>query len=284
MKALCADNGGDPERTGKKDPLDPLLWRAHRPGEPAWPSPFGPGRPGWHVECAAIARRYLGDTIDIQGGGRDLTFPHHECTAAIAAIAAMPPPTPPAMPPPDAPTMPPPGAPTMPPPGVQGDVVPFASAFVHSGMVSLGGQKMSKSLGNIELVSRLRAAGVEPMAIRLALLAHHYRQDWEWTPAVLDAATHRLAAWRAAASAPTGPDALPLLENVRRHLADDLDTPAALAAVDRWVHATAIGDGAGASTVPSTATSAGPDAPAAFRSVADALLGIDLGPVRAGGK
>jgi L-cysteine:1D-myo-inositol 2-amino-2-deoxy-alpha-D-glucopyranoside ligase len=281
MVALSADNGGDPQRAGKKDPVDPLLWRAHRPGEPSWPSPFGPGRPGWQIECAAIARRHLGETIDIQGGGSDLAFPHHECTAAVSEAAS--------------------------------GVVPFARAFVHTGMVSLGGHKMSKSRGNLELVSRLRARGADPMALRLALLAQHYRRDWEWKPAALDAATRRLEVWRAAASGPAGPDARGLVDEVRRHLADDLDTPAALAAMDRWALAavgtgtgsgptgttgTATAAGVGTATASSTTTASGaaagpgtgtvsgadPGAPAVFRLVADALLGIDLEHAQAGGK
>nr|MDT0665255.1 class I tRNA ligase family protein [Micromonospora sp. DSM 115978] len=168
MVTRSADNGGDPERAGKKDPLDPLVWRGHRPGEPSWESPFGPGRPGWHVECAAIARTYLGDTVDVQGGGRDLVFPHHECSAAHSEVAS--------------------------------GQVPFARAYVHSGLVALDGEKMSKSLGNLEFVSRLRAQGADPAAIRLALLDHHYRADWEWDGAMLDAATVRLDRWRAAAA------------------------------------------------------------------------------------
>jgi L-cysteine:1D-myo-inositol 2-amino-2-deoxy-alpha-D-glucopyranoside ligase len=235
MIALSAGNGGDPDRVGKKDPLDPLLWRAHRPGEPAWPSPFGPGRPGWHVECSAIAREYLGDSIDIQGGGSDLLFPHHEYGAALAEAV--------------------------------GSVVPFAGAYLHTAMVWLDGHKMSKSRGNLELVSRLRAAGADPMVLRLALLAHHHRADWEWTPAALAGASDRLAGWRAAASAARGPDARPLLEQVRRHLADDLDTPSALAAMDRWAGAAAADPGSPAE----------PGAPQLFGSVADALLGVDLG-------
>ena len=234
MIELSASHGGDPGRIGKKDPLDPLLWRAHRPGEPAWPSPFGPGRPGWHVECSAIAREYLGASIDVQGGGSDLLFPHHEYGAALAEAA--------------------------------GGGVPFAGAYLHTAMVWLDGHKMSKSRGNLELVSRLRAAGADPMALRLALLAHHHRTDWEWTPDALAGAAERLAGWRAAASAARGPDARPLLEQVRRHLADDLDAPSALAAMDRWAAAAA-----------QAGPHAEPDAPQLFGSVADALLGVDLG-------
>ena len=149
MLARSAAMGGDPERAGKKDPLDPMLWRAHREGEPCWESPYGPGRPGWHVECAAIAMDRLGDTIDVQGGGSDLVFPHHECSASHAQVAT--------------------------------GEAPFARCYAHAGMVAYDGAKMSKSLGNLVLVSRLRAAGAEPAAIRLAVQASHWRSDWEWT-------------------------------------------------------------------------------------------------------
>ncbi|GAC1325712.1 MAG: cysteine--1-D-myo-inosityl 2-amino-2-deoxy-alpha-D-glucopyranoside ligase [Mycobacteriales bacterium] len=202
MLQLSAERGGDPDRPGKKDPLDCLLWLAGRPGEPSWESPFGPGRPGWHVECAAIALERLGPTIDVQGGGSDLAFPHHELGAAEASVAT--------------------------------GVWPFARAFVHTGMVGLDGEKMSKSRGNLVFVSRLRAEGVDPMAIRLALLAHHYRGDWAWTPQDLPAAQKRLARWRAAVAQPAGPPAEAVLDGVRRHLADDLDAPGALGVVDRW--------------------------------------------------
>src|SRR2546421_4594694 len=168
MAELAAERGGDPARPGKKDPLDVLVWRAERPGEPAWDSPFGRGRPGWHVECAAIATEYLGNSFDIQAGGSDLVFPHHEMSASHARVALSP----------------------------AGH--PFARVYVHAGMVSYHGEKMSKSLGNLVFVSKLLAEGVDPMAIRMALLAHHYRSDWEWTDAVLGDAQARLARWRAA--------------------------------------------------------------------------------------
>jgi L-cysteine:1D-myo-inositol 2-amino-2-deoxy-alpha-D-glucopyranoside ligase len=202
MLALSADRGGDPGRPGKKDPLDPLLWRAVREGEPSWTSPFGPGRPGWHVECAAIALDLLGNRIDVQGGGSDLAFPHHEMGASHAHVAT--------------------GQP------------PFADAYVHAGMVGLHGEKMSKSRGNLVFVSALLREGVDPMAIRLALLAHHYREDWDWTPDQLGTASARLARWRAAVSRPDGPPAQGVLDGVRRHLAEDLDAPSALAVVDEW--------------------------------------------------
>jgi L-cysteine:1D-myo-inositol 2-amino-2-deoxy-alpha-D-glucopyranoside ligase len=232
MRRLAAQRGGDPDRAGKKDPLDPVLWRAARPGEPSWDSPLGPGRPGWHVECAAIALGRLGTTLDVQGGGSDLAFPHHEMTAAHATVAT--------------------------------GEWPFARAFVHAGMVGLDGEKMSKSRGNLVFVSRLRDAGVEPAAIRLAVLAHHYRDDWEWTDAGLAAAQRRLAAWRLAVRRPAGPPADALLADVRRRLADDLDTPHALERVDGWVdeaHAAGGDD---------------PTAPGLVRDVVDALLGVAL--------
>ena len=203
MRALSAERGGDPERPGKKNPVDPLLWRAARPGEPSWDGgPLGPGRPGWHIECVAIALDRLGMGFDVQGGGSDLAFPHHEMGASHARVLT--------------------------------GQTPFARAFVHAGMVGYQGEKMSKSKGNLVLVSRLREAGEDPAAIRLGLLAHHYRSDWEWTDQVLDEARSRLARWRAAVSRPDGPPAQEVLDRVRSALADDLNAPAALAAVDEW--------------------------------------------------
>jgi L-cysteine:1D-myo-inositol 2-amino-2-deoxy-alpha-D-glucopyranoside ligase len=233
MRALAAARGGDPDRRGKKDPLDPLLWRARRPGEPSWPSPFGPGRPGWHIECSAIARHYLGEVIDVQGGGGDLVFPHHECSSAHAEVAT--------------------------------GRNPFAHRYVHTGMVGLDGQKMSKSLGNLEFVSRLLGRGVAPGAIRLALLAHSYREDWEWTPAELTAAERRLDHWRAAVALPAGPDATGVLADVRAALAASLDAPKALGVVDRWATAALAGNGQGDTK-----------APRLTRTLIDTLFGVDL--------
>jgi L-cysteine:1D-myo-inositol 2-amino-2-deoxy-alpha-D-glucopyranoside ligase len=232
MRALSAERGGDPDRPGKKDPLDPVLWRAARPGEPSWDSELGPGRPGWHVECAAIALGRLGPTFDLQGGGSDLVFPHHEMSAAHAEVAT--------------------------------GQWPFARSYVHAGMIGLDGEKMSKSRGNLVLVSRLRETGTDPMAVRLGLLAGHYRDDREWFPATLAEAEARLARWRQAVALPSGPDAEPVLDRVRERLADDLDTPAAIAAVDRWADEALSRGGASAS------------APALVRDLADALLGIEL--------
>ncbi|CAA0136488.1 L-cysteine:1D-myo-inositol 2-amino-2-deoxy-alpha-D-glucopyranoside ligase [Mycolicibacterium vanbaalenii] len=202
MLTLFSERGGDPERAGKSDPLDALLWQAQRPGEPSWESPFGPGRPGWHVECAAIALSRIGTDLDIQGGGSDLIFPHHEFSAAHAE-------------------------------SVTGERR-FARHYVHAGMIGWDGHKMSKSRGNLVLVSGLRRDGVDPGVIRLGLFAGHYRDDRFWSQAVLDEAVHRLHRWRSATQLAAAPDAADVLARVRRYLADDLDTPKAIAALDGW--------------------------------------------------
>ena len=199
---VFAERGGDPDRPGKRHPLDCLLWQGARPDEPSWRTSLGEGRPGWHIECAAIALEHLGAGIDVQGGGSDLAFPHHEMGAAEAQV-------------------------------VTGER-PFARVYAHAGMVALHGEKMSKSKGNLVFVSKLRAAGHDPMAIRLAILAHHYRSDWEWFPADLAAAEQRLARWRAAVSRPDAHPADDLLARMRERLADDLDTPGVLAEIDAW--------------------------------------------------
>jgi L-cysteine:1D-myo-inositol 2-amino-2-deoxy-alpha-D-glucopyranoside ligase len=233
MMEVFADRGGDPDREGKRDPLDPLLWRAHREGEPSWPGgEVGEGRPGWHIECTSIALDYLGMSFDVQGGGTDLVFPHHEMSAVQAT-------------------------------GLTGES-PFARAYVHQAMVGLDGEKMSKSKGNLVLVSALRRAGVDPMAIRLALLAHHYRTPWDWTDQGLAEAQERLGTWRAAMSVNAGPVAEATVARVRECLADDLDTPTALAAVDRWARESLDrgGDDLGA--------------PGLVSRTVDALLGVRL--------
>ena len=262
MTELSGERGGDPDRPGKKDPLDALVWRGERQGEPAWDSRFGRGRPGWHVECAAIATEYLGTAFDVQAGGSDLVFPHHELSASHARVAC---------------------GPSV--PGGDGRV--FARVYVHSGMVAYLGAKMSKSLGNLVFVSQLRESGVDPMAIRLALLAHHYRSDWEWTDAILAEAETRLARWRAATAnsanatdtpgsgespAPTAvpssgvPVAVAVLQAVRERMADDLDAPGALTAIDSWADAVLA--------APDRTGSA--DDARLIRRTADALLGIAL--------
>ncbi|MGN6780279.1 MAG: class I tRNA ligase family protein, partial [Marmoricola sp.] len=181
------------------------------------------------VECSAIARDRLGGPVDVQGGGSDLVFPHHEMSAAEAQVA---------------------------------DEQPFARAYVHAGMVGLDGEKMSKSRGNLVLVSTLRAEGVDPMAIRLALLSHHYRSDWEWTAAGLTEAEGRLVTWRKAVDGDAGAPSGPVVQAVLGALADDLDAPAALRAVEDWTHATLAGD------------ASEPGAPARVRALLDAALGF----------
>jgi L-cysteine:1D-myo-inositol 2-amino-2-deoxy-alpha-D-glucopyranoside ligase len=265
MLALAAERGGDPGRPGKKDPLDPLVWVAERAGEPSWASEFGAGRPGWHVECAAIAAEYLGASFDVQAGGTDLAFPHHEMSASHARVALG-------------------GG------GGRPAAQVFARCFVHAGMVRLDGEKMSKSRGNLVFVSRLLAAGVDPMAVRLAILAHHYAEDWDWTPQGLAAAGDRLARWRGAValtSAAAGPlqgkvpAAQDILAAARDRLADNLDAPGALAAVDSWAEAVvaAAGSSGWGGPGPVTGTAADLELANAGRLVSDlvdALLGIAL--------
>jgi L-cysteine:1D-myo-inositol 2-amino-2-deoxy-alpha-D-glucopyranoside ligase len=236
MIELSRQRGGDPDRPGKRHPADALLWRMARPGEPSWESDLGAGRPGWHVECAAIALNRLGNQIDLNGGGSDLIFPHHEFGAAHAEAFT--------------------------------GVHPFARHYAHAGMIGLDGEKMSKSRGNLVFVSKLRADGVDPNAVRLALLAGHYRADRAWTADLLTAAEERLARWSAAVALDAAPPADDMVQQLRTHLADDLDTPGALAAVDAW---------AGEAL---NRTGRDTAAPALARDAVDALLGVVL-PARA---
>ncbi|WP_137811804.1 cysteine--1-D-myo-inosityl 2-amino-2-deoxy-alpha-D-glucopyranoside ligase [Gandjariella thermophila] len=232
MRAVFPDRGGDPDRPGKRHPLDALLWRAARDGEPYWESDLGPGRPGWHIECSVIALDKLGMPFDVQGGGSDLAFPHHEFSAAHAE-------------------------------SLTGEY-PFARHYCHAGMIGLDGEKMSKSRGNLVFVSRLRADRVAMMAVRLALLAGHYRSDREWTGDLLTRGQARLARWQDATALATAPPAEQTVARLRDRLADDLDTPGALAVVDAWVDdaLTRGGDD--------------PDAPRLVRDAVDALLGVAL--------
>lgn len=208
MLELFAQRGGDPKRPGKRNPLDALLWRGKSGDDPHWPSTLGSGRPGWHIECSAIATHYLGSQITVQGGGSDLRFPHHEMSAAHAESLT----------------------------GVQ----PFAQTFMHAGMVLLAGEKMSKSLGNLVFVSKLRTHGFEPMAIRLVLLAHHYRSDWGWVDSELEIAQKRLQTWRKAFTSPLGAPS-PIAKMVTA-LGNDLDTPTTIGLVDDWAQRTLSGD------------------------------------------
>ncbi|WP_343992527.1 cysteine--1-D-myo-inosityl 2-amino-2-deoxy-alpha-D-glucopyranoside ligase, partial [Nocardioides dubius] len=187
MVSLFGERGGDPERAGKKDPLDCVLWRGEREGEPSWESPFGPGRPGWHIECAAIALEHLGTGFDVQAGGSDLVFPHHEMCAGEVQVAH---------------------------PGSK-----FAELYAHAGMVAYDGEKMSKSLGNLVFVSALRLSEVDPMAIRLTLLRQHYRSDWEWTDDQLWSSVDALDAWRLAIARDTGAPSADVVTEVLAALA-----------------------------------------------------------------
>lgn len=198
MLALFAERGGDPERAGKRDALDPLLWRAARAGEPSWGTVLGPGRPGWHIECSVIGQEYLELPMAVAGGGADLIFPHHEFTAGhTAALTGR----------------------------------PHASLWSHSGLVGYRGERMSKSLGNLVLISQLIDDGTDPRAIRLAILAQHYRAGWEFTDELLEAARIRLRVWQEW-SRLSGRRHGTLADQLRRTLARDLDTPAAIALID----------------------------------------------------
>jgi L-cysteine:1D-myo-inositol 2-amino-2-deoxy-alpha-D-glucopyranoside ligase len=212
MLRLAAERGGNPDDPNKRDPLDFVLWQPSAPDEPSWESLWGPGRPGWHIECSALALRELGTTIDLHGGGSDLIFPHHECESAQSEAATG---------------------------------QPFVRHWMHQAMVRMDGEKMSKSLGNLVFVSELREEW-DPRAIRLVALAHHYRTAWEWHDGLMPEAAARLERWLAAG---LGDGAL---AEVRAALDDDLDTPAAVAAIDA-----AVAAGMGASN-------------------AAALLGVDL--------
>jgi len=200
MLELAAVHGGNPDDPNKRDPLDFVLWQPSLPDEPAWESRWGPGRPGWHIECSALALRELGVTLDVHGGGRDLVFPHHECeTAQSESVTGR----------------------------------PFVRHWLHVGLVGLDGTKMSKSLGNLVFVEDL-VARAEPAAVRLSLLDQQYRTDWEWREELLSRAQSRLATWR---STLTTGRASTVLEDVRAALDDDLDTPSALLAIDDAAHA-----------------------------------------------
>jgi L-cysteine:1D-myo-inositol 2-amino-2-deoxy-alpha-D-glucopyranoside ligase len=195
MLALAAERGGNVDDPHKRDPLDFVLWQPSAEDEPAWESLWGPGRPGWHIECSALALRELDTTIDLHGGGSDLIFPHHECEAAQSEAATG---------------------------------QPFVRHWMHQAMVRMGGEKMSKSLGNLVFVSDLLKS-YDARAIRLAVIEHHYRNGWEWDDELMPRAAARLDRWL---SAPAGAGGAEVRARVRAALDDDLDTPAAVAAVD----------------------------------------------------
>ncbi|HEX6658824.1 MAG TPA: cysteine--tRNA ligase, partial [Ilumatobacter sp.] len=195
MIELARQRGGRVDDPHKRHPLDFVLWQPSAADEPSWETMWGPGRPGWHIECSALALRELGTTIDLHGGGTDLIFPHHECERAQSEAAT-------------------------------GE--PFVKHWMHTALISKNGAKMSKSLGNLVFVDKLRTE-YEPMAIRLALIEHHYRTEWEWDDELMPRNAERIVAWRDAA------DGRPsdLLDEVRERLDDDLDSAGAVQAVDR---------------------------------------------------
>jgi L-cysteine:1D-myo-inositol 2-amino-2-deoxy-alpha-D-glucopyranoside ligase len=214
MLTIFSERGGDPLREGKIDPLDCLVWITQRPNEPGWPSPFGVGRPGWHIECTAIALKYLEPSqdevtlIDIQGGGSDLIFPHHEMCAAQAHVLSG---------------------------------KPLASTYVHAGMIGLAGEKMSKSKGNLVFVSQLVSKGRDPMAIRWALMKDHYRLDRMWTDEQLDLAEAEINQLRVALSQSDLAPTENLIQNIVESLANDLDTPSVTRLINQWVQTTRKG-------------------------------------------
>lgn len=218
MLLIFSERGGDPTRVGKVDPLDCLVWMSQRPNEPGWPSPFGLGRPGWHIECTAIAIEYLQPSpdedalIDIQGGGSDLIFPHHEMCAAQAQVLSG---------------------------------KPLASSYVHAGMIGLDGEKMSKSKGNLIFVSKLVADGRDPMAIRWALMNNHYRTDRMWSDDLLVVAEREVDELRAALKQSQVAPTSELLQKIVNSLADDLDTRSVIEAINSWVGRTHSGEHGG---------------------------------------
>ena len=206
MLSLFAERGGDPNRLGKRHQLDSLLWLAERAGEPSWPSELGSGRPGWHIECAAIALKFAeqsGTTIiDIQGGGSDLIFPHHEMSASQVRVLT----------------------------GKE-----FAFAYVHAGLIGLDGEKMSKSRGNLIFISKLISEGVDPMVIRWALLKRHYREDYMWLRSEIDIAKNELEALTLSVQKSSIPLTGDLVKEIYQSMANDLDSPRAIASINQWV-------------------------------------------------
>jgi len=235
MLDVFAERGGDPSRTGKVDPLDCLVWMSQRVNEPGWDSDLGKGRPGWHIECTAIALEYLDPSdldetlIDIQGGGSDLIFPHHEMCAAQAHVIT----------------------------GKE-----LAYSYVHTGMIGLDGEKMSKSKGNLVFVSRLVAAGIDPMAIRWALMSDHYRSDRMWSVEVLEQAQQSLSLLKQALAMETCAPTQELIHSIVLALSNDLDTPLVISQLSTWSSETLTGSQGGNS--------------AELKTVLDALLGIAL--------
>jgi len=204
--SVFAERGGDPDKEGKRHPLDAVIWIANKDGEPGWNSKYGFGRPGWHIECTAIACEFLDNdekdpVIQLQGGGSDLIFPHHFMSAQIVKAA------------------------------LGRD---FAESYIHAGMIGLDGEKMSKSKGNLIFVSKLIQEGVDPMVIRWALLSGHYQQDREWSTPLLQRAKDEVVLVRSALSRSETADASSLVKNLIKDLSDNLNTPKALNEIVNW--------------------------------------------------
>src|SRR5579875_1414784 len=198
MLKIANERGNYPDDPRKKDPLDFVLWQAQAPGEPAWPSPWGPGRPGWHIECSAMSMKYLGPQLDIHGGGSDLAFPHHTCEIAQSEHFT--------------------------------GLAPFVRVWMHTGMVYQEGEKMSKSLGNLTLVSNL-LKDYSANAIRITLLNHHYRYPWECFPADLEVATEttaRIQQVQTLVGERTGGEDTLLRGRFHAAMENDLNTPEAI--------------------------------------------------------
>jgi cysteinyl-tRNA synthetase len=189
----------------KKDPADFVLWKPSTDNQPGWDSPWGRGRPGWHIECSAMAREYLGMTFDIHGGGRDLIFPHHENEVAQSTCAH--------------------------------DEAEFARYWVHNGFLTVEGEKMSKSIGNILMVRDI-LKNSPGEAIRLNMLSSHYRQPLDWTEDGVAEARTILDRWYRAAGEAEPADCPEVIEA----LEDDLNTPKAIAALHQLATAAAAGD------------------------------------------
>jgi len=209
MLAFAAERGGTPTDLRQRNPLDFILWQPSADDEPSWDTPFGRGRPGWHIECSAMAWAQFGQPLDLHGGGSDLIFPHHECEQVQSEHG-------------------------------YGDT--FAKHWMHAGMVGYQGTKMSKSLGNLVFVSELVKTHA-PQAVRLALMGHHYRDDWEWFDGDIDDGQRRFDRIVAAAAKPVGPDPRPTLEKLRAALDDDLDAPTARTLIDDLARAILDGEG-----------------------------------------
>lgn len=211
MIALARERGGNVDDPHKRNPLDFVLWHPSASDEPSWDTMWGAGRPGWHIECSALALRELGTTIDLHGGGSDLIFPHHECERAQSEAATG---------------------------------QPFVKHWMHVAMVSMDGHKMSKSRGNLVFVDKLRTQH-DPMAIRLGLIEHHYRTEWEWDDGLIARNEARLANWKSAAQVGGSPGDIGLLADVRSALDNDLDSPTAVALIDAAAgKGLAVGDSA----------------------------------------